>query len=324
MSSNTNNGQTVESSEDHTRRRFLKGTATAGVAAAGVTAGTSGVAAQWFGGGSGGSGGTGGTDPENASAPTFDVGSLGASQLPESDAEELVVYLHGASAGDTAGSQAGEMRVRLGNAGYDTTVVAGVFNEGDVGIGEASGPAADHLSGLIEDYMDSGGTVHIVGYSLGGILTYQTVNALGSGYTVDSASTLGTGTPDDTVCEGNVYYDGLQNNAQNVCILTSDNDSAVSAMSGAETGCGGFGGGSAPSNLEQVDVTSEVDSHLAYLDSSLVHEELADCFESGSGTSGSGSGSSGTSGESGSGWWGSDSGSSGTFGSSGSDGFGWW
>lgn len=299
-------GQLASTDGNQTRRRFLKGTATAGVAAAGVAAGTTGATAQWWGGGSGGSGGT---DPENAMAPTFDVGTGGAGQLPESSSSELVVYLHGAGAGGSAGSQAGEMRVRLGNAGYDTTVVAGVFSESDVSIGDASSSAADHLAGLIEDYIDSGGTAHIVGYSLGGILTYQTLNALGSGYTVGGGATLGTGTPDDTVCEGNAYHDGIVNNADSFCVLTSDDDSAVSLMNAGDTGCGGgiFGGGSAPSNLEQVDVTSEVDSHLAYLDSSLVHEELADCFSGTSGGSGSGtgtgSGSSGTGTDTGIGWW---------------------
>lgn len=287
--------QGVSTDGDSSRRRFLKGAATAGIAAAGVGAASTQAAAQWFG---------GGDDGSTTGVETFDLGTFGASELPHSDESELVIYLHGGGVSDSANTQGQDLEDGLADAGFDTTVVAGVFDTGSVGIGEATSDAGDHLAGLIEGYMDSGGSVHVIGYSLGGIVTYQTLNALGSGYSVDTAASIGTGTPDDTFCEGNTYYDGVANNADSICVLTSDNDSAVSTMNGADTGCGGgfFGGGSAPSNLEQIDVTSDVDSHLVYLESSLVMEELADCFGGATGSSGT-SGTTGSDSGTGIGWW---------------------
>ena len=110
----------------------------------------------------------------------------------------------------------------------------------------------------------------------------QTLNALGDGYAVETAASLGTGTPDSTVCEGEVYHDGIANNAEEFRVYISENDSAVSSMDAFEPDCDGlFIDGPAPDNLTRVDVTDDVDDHLSYLDSDAVMEDLADDFDDG-------------------------------------------
>lgn len=255
--------QPTETNDDRTRRRFLKGTAVAGVAAAGVGVGAAQTSAQWW----------------SSGVETFDLDGLGAAdELPNSDESELVVYLHGAGVGDSAGDQGQSLEDGLADAGYDTTVVAGVFTESEVSIGGETSTPAENLAGLIEDYHAStGGTIRIIGYSLGGILTMQTLNALDD--TVATAGSLGTGTPDSTVCEGEVYHDGIANNAEDFYVLYSENDSAITGMNAMEPDCDGIGTGPAPDNLNRVDVTSDVSDHLSYLDSDLVMDELAAAFE---------------------------------------------
>lgn len=358
--------------DGRTRRRFIEGAATAGVAAAGVGAASTGASAQLFGGGIGGDGGLfgdgGGIGGGGGGVPEFELAGAGAAnQLPNSNADELVVYLHGGGTSDSAGSQGQSLKDGLAGVGYDANVVAGVFEDLDVGIGSATSEPADNLADMIQDYKDTtGGRVHVIGYSLGGILCMQTMNALDSGYVVETGATIGTGTPDDTACPGGTYYDGIANNAAEFCVLTSDNDSAVDSMnaqspdcgggltggsSGGLTGGGGLfggsgglfggsllgqfggsggftgggftggdsggftggssggftggssggftgssggsgtggGGSSPPDNLESIDVTSTVSSHLEYLDSDQVMQELADCF-GGGGTGGTGGG----------------------------------
>lgn len=252
-----------------TRRRVLGKAATAGLAAAGIGALSTGATAQWFGGGI------------STGVSTFDIGEgLGtASELPNSNESELVIYLHGGGVGSSADSQGQDIQDGLADAGFDATVVAGVFEESEAGFGDATSGPGNHLAGLVEDYMDTGGTVHIVGWSMGGMITMQTLNALSEGYVVENGATFGTGTPNDDVCEGGTYHDGIANHAEEFCVITSEEDSAVAQVNGTEARCGGESGlATAPASLEQIDVTSDVDSHLGYLDSDLFYEELADCF----------------------------------------------
>ena len=217
----------------------------------------------------------------------FNLDGLGAAdELPSSNESELVIYLHGGGASSTADEQGQSLEDGLADAGYDTTVVAGVFSTTSVGIGDETSDAAETLAELIEDYDETtGGTIRLVGYSLGGILTMQTLNALDDDITLETVASLGTGAPGSTVCEDEEYDDGIANNTDEFRVLVSEDDDAVQLMGAMEPDCGGlFGGGSPPGTLTMVDVTDDVDDHLVYLESDVVMADLADSFDGDGGT----------------------------------------
>lgn len=269
MNDDNDPGNAANESTGTDRRTMLRLSGAAITGAVGLSAASGSAAAQW---------GSSGVEE-------FDLdGFFADDELPESDEDELVIYLHGGGVSASAGDQGESLEDGLADAGYETTVVAGVFSTMSVGIGDETSDAAENLAGMIEDYDDStGGTIRIVGYSLGGILTMQTLNALGDGYAVETAASLGTGTPDSTVCEGEVYYDGISENTEEFRALVSEDDTAVATMDAMEPDCGGvFGGGEPPENLTTVDVTHDVDDHMVYLQSDAVMDDLADSFDDGS------------------------------------------
>lgn len=273
MYNDNDRSDAANESNDPSRRTMLRLSGGAVAGAVGLSAASGSAAAQW---------GSSGVEE-------FDLdGFFADEELPHSDEDELVIYLHGGGVSATAGDQGESLEDGLANAGYDTTVVAGVFSTISVGIGDEASDAAENLAAMIEDYYDStGGTIRIVGYSLGGILTMQTLNALDDGYVVETAASLGTGTPDSTVCAGEVYYDGISENAAEFRALVSEDDTAVATMNAMEPDCGGvFGDGDPPENLTTVDVTHDVDDHMVYLQSDAVMEDLADSFDGGSGDGG--------------------------------------
>ena len=262
-STDRSRGQASEPSDGSTRRRFLRETTALGLAAAGVGAGTSAASAQWWG---------------SSGVETFELSGFGAAgELPNTDESELVVYLHGAGVSDSAGDHGQSLQDGLADAGYETTVVAGVYETTSVGVGEGTSEAAETLAGLIEDYEDGGGTARVVGYSLGGIVTMQTLVALGDGYVIDPAATFGTGTPDSTVCEGGTYHDGVTANAAEFRVYYSADDSAIQSMNGMEPDCDSTA--EVPETLTRVDVTASVPDHLSYLDSDAVMADLGESYE---------------------------------------------
>lgn len=281
--------QTTEQHTDQraatSRRQLLRGTAATGVAVAALGAGTTAAAAQWWG---------------SSGVETFELSGTGAAdQLPNSSESELVVYLHGAGVGDSADTQGQDLEDGLADAGYDTTVVAGLYEESDVSIGGATSTPAENLADLIEDYQASGGTARIVGYSLGGILTMQTLNALTE--SVPTAATFGTGTPDSTVCEGEVYHDGIETNTDDFRVYYSEDDSAIQSMNAMQPDCASAD--AVPTTLTRIDVTESVSDHLSYLDSTALMEDLAASFDDSDGGDGGTDGGDGDGGDDGSFWW---------------------
>ncbi|PGF16832.1 hypothetical protein CP556_12360 [Natrinema sp. CBA1119] len=256
-------GSTGESIETN-RRTMLRLSGAAAASATGLAATSGAASAQW----------------SSSGVDEFDLDGVGAAdELPNSDESELVIYLHGGGVSDSAGDQGQSLQDGLADAGYDTTVIAGVFSTDAVGIGEESSEASENLADLIEDYDDStGGTIRIVGYSLGGIVTMQTLNALEDGSAVETAASFGTGTPDSTVCEGGVYHDGIAASAAAFRAYVSENDSAVQSMNALYPDCAGS---SPPANLTRIDVTNDVSDHLSYLDSTVVMDDLAASFAGG-------------------------------------------
>ncbi|GAB7020562.1 lipase family protein [Halostagnicola bangensis] len=266
MTDEIDHASPTDESIDKNRRATLRlaGAAAAGVAGLAATSGS--ATAQWF----------------SDGVEEFDLDGFGvADELPSSDESELVIYLHGGGVSSTADEQGQSLEDGLASAGYETTVIAGVFSTTSVGIGAETSDAAENLAALVEDYYDAtDGSIRIVGYSLGGILTMQTLNVLEDGYAVDTAASLGTGTPSTTVCEDGIYHDGIATATEEFRVLVSEDDDAVELMDAMEPDCGGFfGGGSPPETFTRVDVTDDVDNHMVYLESKDVMEDLADSFD---------------------------------------------
>lgn len=302
-------GQSSERSHGRTRRGFLKGIGATGTAVAGVAAASSPAAAQLFGGG----------------IESFQIdGANPPSSLPNRDASDLLVYLHGLGGGSTSTFQAGQLQGSLSSAGWSGTVIAGNYSSGTVGVGlTGSGSQAETMASLAEGYYDNNpdGSLRVVGHSMGGFLTMQVVGAMGDGYALDTAATIGTGTPFSLVCLNGTYGSAIADHTEDFRAYVSENDTVVTSLGGFEPGCsGGLGGGGTPDEFARVDVTDDVGNHVGYWNSSAVAEDLAGSFEDSGGSDGGG--------DSGTGDEGSEDGGSGVWGSSGSsdDGgsSGWW
>ncbi len=127
MGRNDDTHQTPESNGTN-RRTLLKfgGTSIGGAAGLSATAGS--ATAQLF----------------SSGIEEFELDGLGAAdELPSSDESELVIYLHGGGASSSAGDQGQSLEDGLANAGYETTVVAGVFSTTSVGVGDVTSEAAE-------------------------------------------------------------------------------------------------------------------------------------------------------------------------------------
>lgn len=279
------------SGDKRSRRGFLKGAAATGTVVAGLSAASIPASAQWFGGDGGG-------------IQEFDIGSNGADSFPNRDAEELLVWLHGLGGGSTTGFQAGQFQGNLADAGYDGTVIAGSYNSGSVGGGIVTGssPPAEALAELVQDYYDNtDGSLRLVGHSMGGYLTMQTILQVDDSYTVDTAATLGSGTPANVVCENGTYGDAIDSNTEDFRVYASDNDALIAALGGADPGCDGGLGGGTPDNYTGVDVTDDVGSHIGYWSSAAVAEDLVTSLGDTGGDTG---GDDSSEDDSSSGWWG--------------------
>lgn len=302
----TDDGSTDGQTRGSTRRRVLRGTAVAGLTAAGVGTATAGVSAQFSAGAT--------TISVSEGSGWFGGGGWSADgSLPVTD--ELLVFFHGwfGNIADVAG-QADDVRASLESGGYTPDETVGI--EWPAVNPDANAAAADTesvgdvVAGLIEDYDDAGGgNVRVVGHSMGARCTFWTLTKLASGHEVETAATLGAAASGPEIC-GDPWNPGIGNACQ-VRNYFSNNDSVVGGEGPLDTKLGYRGANCDPGpNYADVDVTNAVGDHLAYLGNETVGADLAQAIHDGSCNSGTGGGSDG-SGDSG--------------GSGGSDGFGgWW
>ncbi|MDS0475422.1 alpha/beta hydrolase [Natrinema sp. 1APR25-10V2] len=290
------------SSNSLSRRTVIK-TAGIGIVGAAGMAASSGSAAAQTGGFGGGFGGT----------VEIDLSSGSPQSLPTD--EELVISVHGWFGNTGATAQASQVYRPMAEAGYEATPVAGVWNASNpnfVGAQEEATSAAGALADLIEAYKDeTGGTVRLVGHSLGGLVVLETLAQIGESYTIDTVAPLGAAVPSSSVCTEAEYGSAIAANAGEVRNYYSTNDTIVGSAYGATGGglgsdgadCGGGGGflggsgGSIPDNFTDVDVSDAVSSHLGYLGSTVIARNLVNSFDA-SGSSDGGSDSNSNDGES--------------------------
>ena len=255
------------------RRTLLKGTAATAVAATGLAATSS-----------------------SAAASSHEFGILDTRDDPPTTeniptgVDEVVLFIHGWFGDMGAEDQAEELQESLNNAGYDEPMVVvkwpattiNYFGAQD-GAAEVGADLAAWLGDYLEDNPDT--TVRLAGHSLGGLATLETLEAIDGEYVVDSVAPMGAATSNDNVCEGGRLHDGIVSSAGEVHNVWSADDGIVGSAyfwgglgsDGAD--CGGWFSGDLPDNYEDVDVTEDVDSHMGFMGSDLVGQELADRWD---------------------------------------------
>ncbi|MDJ1432066.1 alpha/beta hydrolase [Halostagnicola sp. A-GB9-2] len=261
-----------------TRRTMLKAGGTALVGGAGIAAASGSAAAvsSW--------------DIE-----VIDIGGGiwgGGSPDPLPIEDELFVFVHGWFGDSTVASQASDVATSMEDAGYEADEYAAIeWDATTINFPAAESETeevGEELAELLEDfYDDGGGDVRLIGHSLGGRVVLETVNHIDDGYSVETVAPLGAAADGDMVCNGggglfgDNWYDGIEENADEVRNYHSEDDSTVGAAYGGFFGAAlGTDGSGCPNdvadNYTDVDVTDSVGSHLGFLGDEAVGADLAD------------------------------------------------
>ncbi|WP_169302387.1 alpha/beta fold hydrolase [Halorientalis salina] len=211
--------------------------------------------------------------------PDFDVGDLG---------DEVLVYIHGLFAEPFAEEQATLLKR---STGFDAdNVVAMKWPSSGVSYTKPWDRAAEYGRKTAEWLMtelwakNPGTTVNVVGHSLGGRAAFNMLNRLEeANEQVQNVVAVGPADMARFVCDHDEsgdriynYYDGIDQGADNVYVLYSDDDFAVGSMhelwgdafwytpDGEGLGAEGPTCNNYPDNLHPVDVSDEVQNHCEY------------------------------------------------------------
>lgn len=258
------------------RRQFLKATTTAGLAAAGVGAASTGATAQFFG--------------SSVEVIEVDDGFFGGFSADGSFpvVDELLVFVHGWFGDTTVESQAEDVLDSVESGGYSPDEAVAIewpaTTLNFAGAESDTEDVGEVVADLAGDFYDAGGgNVRLTGHSLGGRVVYWTAANLGGGHELETVAGLGAAADGSEIC-GSPWNAGLDN-ACEVRNYHSFNDSTVGSAYGGfgDTALGTEGAGCDPApNYTDVDVTGSVGSHLAYLGDSQVGSDLASAINSGS------------------------------------------
>ncbi|ARS90440.1 alpha/beta hydrolase [Natrarchaeobaculum aegyptiacum] len=255
-----------------TRRTMLKAAGVTAVAGTGLTAVSGSASAQLFGG---------------VDVIEIDDGGLLGGWEAEDDlpvADELFVFIHGWFGDTTVSSQANDVLGAVEDGGYEpdeavalewpATTINFFGAESDT---EYVGEVAAEL---IEDfYDDGGGNVRLVGHSLGGRCVLWAATKIGSSYEIETVAPLGAAADGSEVCDG--PWDDATDGAVDIRNYHSENDSTVGAAYGvfSDTALGNEGAPCDPDGYTDVDVTSSVGDHFAFLGDSEVGADIAAAIE---------------------------------------------
>lgn len=201
---------------------------------------------------------------------------------------ELFVFVHGWFGDTTVESQANDVLSSVEAAGYSPDAAVAIewpatnFWYPDAE-SDTEGVGAE-VADLIEAFTDSGGgNVRLTGHSLGGRVVYWTATSIGSGYEIATVGGMGTAADGSTVCPDGQWHSGIETGGGTVRNYHSHNDSTVGMAYGG-IGDTALGTEGAPcdgaSNYTDIDVTSSVGSHLAYLGDPQVGSDLASAIRS--------------------------------------------
>lgn len=250
-----------------TRRSVLKATGVTAIAGTGLAAASGSASAQWF------------SDIETIGID--DSGFFGGweadGSLPVDD--EVFVFIHGWFGDTTVVDQAEDVLGSL-DAGYEAdqavalewpATTANYFGaESDTE--DVGAVAAD----LIEEFDDDGGgSLRLVGHSLGGRCVLWAATQISSGYDIDTVAALGAAADGSAVCGG--IWEDATDGAVEIRNYHSENDSTVGSAYGGlgDTALGNEGAPCNPGGYTDVDVSDSVSSHLGFLGDSAVGTDLA-------------------------------------------------
>lgn len=286
-----------ESPAGTTRRQLIRGTAGTALAVGGVGAASGSAAAQLFGGASGG--GDASVISVDESGGLFGGGEWSADgSLPVVD--ELLVFCHGWFGNINVADQVGRLREALESGGFTPDQAVGIewpaFNPDANAAAADTEDVGDTVASLAESFYDAGGgNIRLVGHSMGARCVFWTATKLSSGYQLETVASLGAAASGPELC-GDPWNPGLDN----VCELRnyySNNDEVVGGEGPLDTRLGVEGANCDPGpNFVDVDVTASVGDHLAYLEDSMVGNDLADAFNAGPCEDAGGSGTAGPTG----------------------------
>ena len=256
------------------RRTLLKATGTTIVGGAGLAAASNSASAQFLGG------------PEIINVEDGLFGWSADGSLPVTD--ELLIFIHGWFGDTTVSSQASDVLSSLEGGGYSPDATVEIeWPATTINFAGAEGDTenvGNVVAGLVEDFYDSGGgSVRLVGHSLGGRAVYWTSTKLSSGYEIETVAGLGAAADGSEIC-GDPWNSGLSNTCE-VRNYHSQNDSTVGSAYGGlgDTALGTEGAGCNPApNYTDVDVTASVGGHLEYLGDATVGADLAAAINAGS------------------------------------------
>lgn len=201
--------------------------------------------------------------------------------------DELFVFVHGWFGDSSVRSQARDVLDSIEAAGYTPDAAIAIewpatnFWYPDAE-SDTEGVGAE-IARLIEAFKDSGGdNVRLTGHSLGGRIVYWTATKTGPGYEVDTIGGMGAAANGSTVCSGGQWHSGIADNAGTVRNYHSHNDSTVGTAYGG-IGDTALGTEGAPcdgaATYTDVDVTSSVGGHLAFLGDAQVGSDLASVIQ---------------------------------------------
>ncbi len=242
-------GEQSSSTGGTDRRTFLKTTATAAAAVAGVGA-TMGSAAA---------------DTDTIMEVDLRGGIPPVSAAPQGE-DEVIFNIHGYTGSSASVSQSATLRDTIRGLGNTETVTAvtwddsGLPSSAESSARQQGADFADWLEGYIQ--ANPGTTIRILGHSMGGIVTYEMLAAAEGRFRVANADTIGSYEVTDAPCSGSAFHTGIENVANFVGNYYSTNDS-IARLGSGPADCG-WGGGSLPSNYADVDVSGSVGSHTTY------------------------------------------------------------
>ncbi|GAB3033635.1 DUF726 domain-containing protein [Natronobiforma cellulositropha] len=202
--------------------------------------------------------------------------------------DELLIFVHGWFGSSAGPDQAAALADSLAAGGYeaDRTValVWDASNPDANAVLEDGAAAGAELAPLIQAVTDEGGgSIRLVGHSLGGRVALDSLAALDEGYVVDTVSPLGIPADGSTVTEGGRWYDAIAAHAREVRNYYSENDDVIRGDFGGtdDTALGAEGAldpSATPHTYTDVDVTDAVSNHGAYTSSPVLGQDLAEAM----------------------------------------------
>lgn len=258
-----------DASDTVTRRSLLRASAATVATASGLAVASGSATAQWW-------------RPDIDEVDLRD-GVPAVDAAPQDEAE-VVFNVHGYSGSSASRSQTRTLRSTLEELGYETSYAAVTWDDSGGPISALSGArdAGDRFAAWLDDYLAANPStdVRVLGHSMGGIVTMETLAAVDGHFRIENADQIGSYVRDDAVCEGGQFYEPIVDSCAAAYNYHSSNDRIARLGSDGADCVGWYGSGDPPDNYEDVDVSEYVRSHLSYKRSTGCVAAIADNWAS--------------------------------------------